>query len=115
MTYRGRYKSRWPKSTVEKKPVEEVIRELRQNITPADNFRERSLKIHGLICAKCSREFDHQNKHLLTVHHIDGNHKNNPPDGSNWENLCDYCHEDEHSRGLLGHYLSNQEKKEQDE
>ena len=31
--------------------------------------------------------------------------RNNPPDGSNWENLCIYCHDDEHSRGLLGDYL----------
>jgi hypothetical protein len=41
----------------------------------------------------------------LTVHHRDGNSRNNPPDGSNWENLCVYCHEDEHSRGLLGDYF----------
>jgi hypothetical protein len=40
------------------------------------------------------------------VHHKDGNHRNNPPDGSNWENLCAYCHEDVHSRGLLGDYLA---------
>ncbi len=40
----------------------------------------------------------------MTVHHKDGNHQNNPSDGSNWENLCVYCHEDEHSRGLLGEY-----------
>jgi cytochrome c553 len=40
------------------------------------------------------------------VHHKDGNHLNNPPDGSNWENLCVYCHEDEHTRELLGKYLS---------
>ena len=23
---------------------------------------------------------------------------------SNWENLCAYCHDDEHSRGALGEY-----------
>ena len=34
----------------------------------------------------------------LTVHHKDHNHDNNPPDGSNWELLCIYCHENEHSR-----------------
>jgi len=34
----------------------------------------------------------------LTVHHKDGNHHNNPPDGSNWELLCVYCHENEHAR-----------------
>ena len=61
-------------------------------------YRERSLALHGWICAKCAREFDESNLHLLTVHHRDGNHQNNPPDGSNWENLCAYCHEDEHSR-----------------
>jgi hypothetical protein len=32
------------------------------------------------------------------VHHRDHNHDNNPPDGSNWELLCLYCHENEHSR-----------------
>jgi len=34
------------------------------------------------------------------VHHKDHNHENNPPDGSNWENLCVYCHENEHRRYL---------------
>jgi hypothetical protein len=42
------------------------------------------------------------------VHHKDGNHLNNPPDGSNWENLCLYCHDDEHSRELLGDYLKGE-------
>ena len=86
--------------------IEDVVREMKaNNRTVADEaYRERSLAIHGLICARCSREFDHTNRHLLTVHHKDGNHDNNPPDGSNWENLCVYCHEDEHSRGLLGDY-----------
>ena len=68
-------------------------------------YRERSLALHGWICAKCGREFERATLHLLTVHHKDGNHEHNPPDGSNWENLCAYCHEGEHSRGLLGDYL----------
>ena len=72
----------------------------------SSNYREQSLSLHGMICAKCAREFDYKNKHMLTVHHKDGNSQNNPPDGSNWENLCLYCHEDEHSRGLLGDYLN---------
>jgi predicted amidophosphoribosyltransferase len=75
---------------------------------PASIYRERSLKLHGMICAKCQREFTHKNRQLLTVHHKDGNPQNNPPDGSNWENLCVYCHEDEHSRKLLGEYLSGE-------
>jgi len=36
----------------------------------------------------------------LTVHHKDHNHDNNPPDGSNWELLCLYCHDNEHARVL---------------
>jgi len=32
--------------------------------------------------------------------HKDHNHDNNPPDGSNWELLCIYCHDNEHSRYL---------------
>jgi hypothetical protein len=36
----------------------------------------------------------------LTVHHRDHNHDNNPPDGSNWELLCLYCHDNEHQRHL---------------
>ena len=84
--------------------AEDIIREARQ--ASGGGYREQSLNIHGLICAKCGREFDYTNRHLLTVHHRDGNPKNNPPDGSNWENLCIYCHEDEHSRGILGDYFS---------
>ena len=93
------------------KSVEEIVRELRQAGKPAEDYREQSLKIHGLVCAKCGRDFEYKDRHLLTVHHRDGNHHNNPPDGSNWENLCTYCHDDEHSRGMLGDYLGNREKK----
>ena len=78
------------------KPVDEVVKELKKNAPPHSDYRERSLKVHGLICGRCGREFDPINRHLLTVHHKDGNHLNNPPDGSNWENLCVYCHEEEH-------------------
>ncbi len=92
------------------KSVADIVKELKQE-KPSSDYREQSLKIHGLICAKCGREFDLKNKHLLTVHHKDGDHRNNPSDGSNWENLCVYCHDDEHSRGLLGDYL-NSDKKE---
>ncbi|MCU0562172.1 MAG: YajD family HNH nuclease [Desulfobacterales bacterium] len=90
--------------------IDEIIREARQKRSADGDYRERSLRIHGLVCAKCGREFDHTNRQLLTVHHKDGNHRNNPADGSNWENLCVYCHEDEHSRGVLADYLS--EKKD---
>ena len=72
-------------------------------------YRERSLALHGWICARCAREFEANTLHLLTVHHKDGNHDNNPPDGSNWENLCADCHQAEHSRDLLADYLSGRD------
>lgn len=97
-----------PAGTGGKTPAD-FVEELRSGKAPRGGYREESLKIHGLICAKCGREFDGKSRHLLTVHHRDGNHHNNPPDGSNWENLCAYCHEDEHSRGRLGTYLSGEE------
>ena len=50
------------------------------------------------ICGKCEREFDRKNLQELTVHHRDHDHDNNPEDGSNWELLCVYCHDNEHSR-----------------
>lgn len=88
-----------------KRPVEDIVKELKQGRALPGDYRQRSLKIHGLICAKCGREFDLKDQHLLTVHHKDGDHNNNPPDGSNWENLCVYCHDDEHSRNILGDYF----------
>ena len=29
---------------------------------------------------------------LLVIHHVDGNRRNNPADGSNWEVVCGNCH-----------------------
>ena len=60
--------------------------------------REQALKIYPWICARCGREFSGKKLRELTVHHRDHNHDNNPPDGSNWELLCLYCHENEHAR-----------------
>ncbi len=83
-----------------------LVKKMRGEVDSNGNYRTKSLKIHGPICAKCGREFDQASLNLLTVHHKDGNHHNNPPDGSNWENLCTHCHDDEHSRGVLGEYFS---------
>lgn len=63
-------------------------------------YRDRALKIFPWICARCGREFSGQRLRELTVHHKDHNHENNPPDGSNWELLCIYCHDMEHERYL---------------
>ncbi len=91
--------------------LDDLVRRLKGEQTRPENYRERSLKIHGWICAKCGREFELANLQLLTVHHKDGNHNNNPPDGSNWENLCVYCHDDEHSRSILAGYLQGTDGK----
>ena len=64
------------------------------------SYREQALKIYPLICGRCAREFTHKNVRELTVHHRDGNHDNNPADGSNWELLCVYCHDNEHQKLL---------------
>lgn len=101
-------KSRGPR-TVILPSVEQaaaLVKKMRDGVDSSENYRSKSLRIHGSICAKCGREFDPASLNLLTVHHKDGNHNNNPPDGSNWENLCIHCHDDEHSRGVLGEYFS---------
>jgi len=64
----------------------------------AKTYRDQALRLLPWICTRCAREFERPNLHLLTVHHRDGNHDHNPADGSNWELLCVYCHENEHAR-----------------
>lgn len=43
-------------------------------------YRERALKLFPWVCAHCGREFSGRNLRLLTVHHKDHNHDNNPRD-----------------------------------
>jgi hypothetical protein len=64
------------------------------------SYRERALKIYPWVCGRCAREFTRANLRELTVHHRDHDHENNPADGSNWELLCLYCHDNEHQRQL---------------
>ena len=64
------------------------------------SYREQALKMYPPICGRCGREFTRKNLQELTVHHRDHNHDNNPADGSNWELLCLYCHDNEHQRQL---------------
>ena len=63
-------------------------------------YREQALKMYPPVCGRCGREFNRKNLHELTVHHRDHNHDYNPTDGSNWELLCLYCHDNEHQRQL---------------
>lgn len=67
-------------------------------MTSEADYRARALKILPHVCGRCAREFSGRRLRELTVHHRDGDHDNNPPDGSNWELLCIYCHENEHAR-----------------
>ena len=62
------------------------------------DYRARALKMYPWVCGRCAREFTRENLRELTVHHRDHDHDNNPPDGSNWELLCVYCHDNEHAR-----------------
>lgn len=66
------------------------------------DYRERALKLYPWVCGRCAREFTRENLQELTVHHRDHNHDNNPADGSNWELLCVYCHDNEHARLVDG-------------
>lgn len=74
-----------------------------------EDYRNQALKIFPRVCAKCGREFSGKKLRELTVHHRDHNHRNNPPDGSNWELLCIYCHDNEHSRFLDAEWQDTQD------
>jgi len=63
-----------------------------------ESYREQALKLYPWVCGRCGRDFAGKQLRELTVHHKDHNHSNNPPDGSNWELLCIYCHDNEHQR-----------------
>jgi len=91
-----------------KDDIEEVVaRAIRSRVGREQDYRAMSLKIHSWICARCSREFNERNLHELTVHHKDHNHENNPKDGSNWEHLCIYCHDNEHARYIDNYSCSS--------
>ena len=86
-------------SKLNRDEMTDIVRRARQaEDERMKGYREQSLRIHPWVCARCGREFTRKNLHMLTVHHKDHNHDNNPSDGSNWENLCVYCHDNEHSR-----------------
>jgi len=74
--------------------------------TREQGYRSKALKMYPWVCGRCAREFDQTNLQELTVHHRDHNHDNNPADGSNWELLCVYCHDNEHSRYVDSGYGS---------
>ena len=81
--------------------LDRIVAEARQQRELREaGYREQALKLFPWICGRCGREFSGVRLRELTVHHKDHNHDNNPADGSNWELLCLYCHDNEHSRVL---------------
>ena len=81
--------------------LERVLAEQRRHQAERERtYREQALKLFPWVCGRCGRAFDARRLRELTVHHKDHDHDNNPPDGSNWELLCLYCHDNEHRRYL---------------
>jgi len=79
--------------------ADRIIAEAQQNrMQREQGYREQALKLFPHVCGRCGREFKGKRVRELTVHHRDHNHDHNPRDGSNWELLCIYCHDNEHSR-----------------
>ena len=92
-------RERQPGESIDIAKLDKIVADTRRAIDKRqEGYREKSLKLHPWICGRCAREFTRKNLHELTVHHKDHNHDNNPNDGSNWENLCLFCHDNEHQK-----------------
>jgi hypothetical protein len=89
------------KNTPNRAKLDDVVAAARRDKEEREKgYREQALKMYPWVCGRCAREFTLKNLAELTVHHRNHNHDDNPADGSNWELLCLYCHDDEHSRYL---------------
>jgi len=83
----------------DKHKLDQIVTDARRNQELREqSYRGQALKLYPWICGRCAREFTHKTVAELTVHHKNHNHDDNPTDGSNWELLCLYCHDNEHSR-----------------
>jgi len=91
---------------IDNEKLDRVVAKARQDAeTRGHGYRAQALKLYPWICTRCCREFTRVNLHELTVHHKNHDHDDNPEDGSNWELLCLYCHDNEHQR--YTEYLAN--------
>jgi 5-methylcytosine-specific restriction endonuclease McrA len=87
------------RTPIDHSKLDRIVAEARRATEQREQgYRERALKLYPWVCGRCGREFTRTNLHELTVHHRNHNHDDNPADGSNWELLCVYCHDNEHSR-----------------
>ena len=83
--------------------LDQVVANAQQaRVAREQGYRARALKMYPWICGRCEREFTQANVHELNVHHRNHDHDYNPEDGSNWEVLCLFCHDNEHQRLLEG-------------
>ncbi len=99
MAPRGPGPRKPPTGKIDTGKLDQVVAKARKDAhVRMRGYREQSLRMHPWVCARCGREFARENLHELTVHHKDHDHDHNPPDGSNWENLCLYCHDWEHQK-----------------
>ena len=90
-----------PKAPPDSARLDRVVAEARRAAEQRNSgYRERALKMYPWVCGRCAREFTRANLQELTVHHRNHNHDDNPADGSNWELLCVYCHDNEHARHI---------------
>lgn len=91
----------------------QVLAEAQRERTQREGgYREHALVLFPHLCGRCGREFSGKTLRELTVHHKDHDHNNNPSDGSNWELLCLYCHDNEHEEQVQrAHYESTPEGK----
>lgn len=89
------------KTNIDTAKLDKIVAQAKQDqLKREQGYREQALKLYPWICGRCQREFTLKNLSELTVHHRDHNHDNNPSDGSNWELLCLYCHDNEHAKYL---------------
>lgn len=99
MTTKGHGPRKPPGGTIDTEKLDKIVARARKEADARmHGYREQSLRLHPWVCARCGRAYSRENLHELTVHHKDHNHDNNPADGSNWENLCLYCHDWEHQK-----------------
>lgn len=90
-----------PNKTSNSDALDKIVSDARRHQDErAKTYREQALKLYPWICGRCQREFTRANLPELTVHHRNHNHDDNPADGSNWELLCLYCHDNEHQKQL---------------
>ncbi|MDD5578444.1 MAG: YajD family HNH nuclease [Methylobacter sp.] len=96
------------KSKPDQEKLDRIVTDARRSQELREqSYRGQALKLYPWICGRCAREFTHKNLNELTVHHKDHNHDNNPANGSNWELLCLYCHDNEHSKYEQTRFDSN--------